>query len=94
MDLTYPAESERYRARVRATLRKLLPRDWRGLGALSDSEAREFGPWWRDVLRENSLLAPDWPTEYGGQGLSLLDRSILADDMKYGGRDRSPSVRT
>ena len=85
MDLTYPAESERYRAHVRATLREILPNDWRGLGALSDAEAEEFGPWWREVLRENRLLAPDWPTEYGGQGLSLLDRSILAEElMKFG----------
>ena len=28
---------------------------------------------------------PDWPTEYGGLGLSLLDRSILAEElMKVG----------
>jgi alkylation response protein AidB-like acyl-CoA dehydrogenase len=90
VDLSYPADSERYRESVRSLLREILPKDWKGLGALSEAEASEFAPWWRGVLRDNRLLAPDWPAEYGGQGLTLLERSILAEELMKVGAPQYP----
>lgn len=90
MDLSYPAASEQYRASVQETLRGILPPDWRGLGALNDQEAEEFAVWWRQVLVDNRLLAPDWPTEYGGLGLTLLERSILAEELIKVGAPQYP----
>lgn len=90
MDLNYPAESVTFREDVRSTLHTMLPDDWRGLGALSDDEAATFAPWWRDSLRDNGLLAPDWPVEFGGRGLSLLERSILAEELMKVGAPQYP----
>lgn len=91
MDLTYPADSEQYRDAVRTTLREILPRDWQGLGALNDTEAEEFATWWRATLRDHNLLAPDWPKEYGGLGLTLLERSILAEELMKVGAPQYPT---
>ena len=90
MDLSYPAESERYRESIRATLHSILPSGWRGLGALSASEAKEFATSWRAALRDNGLLAPHWPVEYGGGGLSLLEQSILAEELTAVGAPQYP----
>src|SRR4051794_23365051 len=90
VDLSYPAESERYRESIRATLHSLLPSGWRGLGALSPSEAKEFATSWRAALRDNGLLAPHWPVEYGGGGLSLLEQSILAEELTAVGAPQYP----
>lgn len=91
VDLSYPAESDSYRDRIRSLLREILPQDWNGLGALSEAEADTFASWWRGVLRDHHLLAPDWPTEYGGQGLTLLERSILAEELMKVGAPQYPA---
>src|SRR5690242_8346963 len=90
VDLAYPAESERYREEVRATLTSILPSDWRGLGALSSAEAGQFAASWRVALRDRGLLAPHWPVEYGGGGLSVLEQSILAEELTALGAPQYP----
>lgn len=85
MDVKLPTSAEKYRTHVRALLSQELPRDWRGVGAL-DSTAREaFNVTWRKFLVENALIAPGWPTEYGGGGLDLTSQSIVAEEFVRAG---------
>jgi hypothetical protein len=48
------------------------------MGALSLDELETFTTEWRKVLHEANYLAPGWPQEYGGAGLSALEQVILA----------------
>lgn len=85
MDISYPADSADYRDRIRRFLRDHLPAGWSGIGALSDSQYHDFLPVWRATLYENELLAPAWPREHGGGGLSPIDRVVLAEEFAHAG---------
>ncbi len=81
MEPTYPAESEQYRQRITAFLDEHLPPDWEGMGALGSEERTEFHNQWRETLRDNKLLAPNWPAEYGGGGLTHLEQVVLNEEF-------------
>lgn len=81
MDLSYPAEAEAFREKVRAFLDEHLPADWNGIGALPPDAGAAFEAEWRQTLRDAKLLAPHWPTEYDGSGLSHLEHVILNEEF-------------
>jgi alkylation response protein AidB-like acyl-CoA dehydrogenase len=81
MQPTYSAEAEAYREKVQAFLAEHLPPDWNGIGALPRDEVAPFTEDWRRTLGENHYLAPSWPKEYGGPGLSALEQVILAEEF-------------
>ena len=85
MDPTYTEQAEQFRARIRTFLADQLPDDWTGMGALSPDERRTFIDSWRPLLHEHDLLAVAWPAEYGGAGLSLLERTVLAEEFARAG---------
>ena len=81
MQPTYPAETETYRAKITAFLDEHLPADWAGIGALEGPERTAFANQWRETLRDNKLLAPNWPAEYGGGGLTHLEQVVLNEEF-------------
>ena len=81
MDLSYPAEAETYRTTVNEFLDANLPDDWQGFGAMPEEERIPWQNNWRATLRENSLLAPNWPAEYGGAGLSSVEHVVLNEEF-------------
>ncbi|MEU1525587.1 acyl-CoA dehydrogenase family protein [Nocardia rhamnosiphila] len=85
MNIDYPPEAETLRTEVREFLARELPADWAGLGALDEDEARRFTAWWRGRLAETGYIAPSWPTEYGGAGLSKLGQVVLAEEFAKAG---------
>ena len=85
MDPTYSDEAEAFRARIKEFLSANLPDGWQGIGALSREEILVFQKEWRQKLAANGLLAPAWPTEYGGGGLSELEQVILAEEFQRAG---------
>jgi alkylation response protein AidB-like acyl-CoA dehydrogenase len=85
MDPTYDAQAEAYREKVQAFLAEHLPPGWSGIGALPPGEALEFSAHWRTVLRDHHLLAPSWPAEYGGGGLSALEQVVLWEELYSSG---------
>ena len=74
-----------YREKIRTFLSATLPPSWEGLGALAPEEARSFSQTWRDTLRDHGLLAPSWPKEYGGGGLTQLEMLVLAEEFEAAG---------
>ncbi len=82
---TYSPEAEAYREKVQAFLSEKLPTDWRGMGQLEGRELEEFVADWRRVLFEGGYLAPGWPVEYGGAGLSALEQVIVAEEFAKAG---------
>ncbi|NKY61025.1 acyl-CoA dehydrogenase family protein [Nocardia flavorosea] len=85
MNIDYPPEAETLRAEVREFLARELPDGWAGLGTLDSDEARKFTAWWRGRLAETGYIAPSWPTEYGGAGLSKLGQVVLAEEFAKAG---------
>ena len=73
MDLTYPPETVAFREKMQGFLEEHLPADWKGIGALEPSARSAFQTEWRQTLRDARLLAPNWPAEYGGGGLTPLE---------------------
>jgi alkylation response protein AidB-like acyl-CoA dehydrogenase len=85
MQPTYTADAEAYREKVQAFLAEKLPAGWRGIGSLDGDELRDFVAAWRTTLHEANYLAPGWPVEYGGAGLSALEQVILAEEFARAG---------
>lgn len=85
MQPTYTAEAEAYREKVQAFLAEKLPSNWQGTGALEGEELETFVAQWRHTLYEANYLAPGWPTEYGGGGLTATEQVILAEEFTKAG---------
>ncbi len=82
---TYTAEAEAYREKVQAFLAEKLPHKWAGIGQLSGQELTDFVVEWRKTLYAAGYLAPGWPVQYGGAGLSALEQVLLAEEFAKAG---------
>ena len=85
MQPTYSDDAEAYRQKVQAFLAEKLPSSWAGTGQLEGDALTEFVTEWRHTLYEAGYLAPGWPVEYGGAGLSPLEQVILAEEFARSG---------
>ncbi|MCP5026383.1 MAG: acyl-CoA dehydrogenase [Actinomycetia bacterium] len=85
MDPTYSAEAEAYRDQIRGFLAEHLPASWQGLDSLPEADRTPWLEQWRSLLNEHRLLAPAWPTEYGGGGLSPIERVIVHEEFTKAG---------
>jgi alkylation response protein AidB-like acyl-CoA dehydrogenase len=85
MNPTYSAAAEEYREKVQAFLAEKLPPNWKGIGALSGDALEHFVTEWRATLFSSGYLAPGWPVEFGGGGLSELEQVIIAEEFARAG---------
>ncbi len=85
MDPTYTADAEAYREKVQAFLAEKLPSNWEGIGRLEGEALETFVGEWRNTLYEANYLAPGWPKEFGGAGLSSTEQVILAEEFAKAG---------
>lgn len=85
MDPTYSVDAAPYREKIQAFLAEHLPANWKGIGALDHEAAHRFTNEWREILSANQLLAPSWPVEFGGAGLSELEQVIMAEEFLKAG---------
>jgi len=91
MDLSFTAEEELYRARVRAFLKENLPQGWgtpgyelpRGLALV------ELLRDWQRRMLQHGFVAMAWPKEYGGQGASAVEMAIFNEECA---RVRAPGA--
>jgi alkylation response protein AidB-like acyl-CoA dehydrogenase len=81
----FPPEAEAFRSHVRSFLDDHLPDGWVGLGGLPTAEVAPFLDQWRKTLHAAGMLAPSWPKEYGGGGLSQMESVILAEEFARAG---------
>ena len=85
MNPTYSAAAEEYREKVQAFLAEKLPPNWKGIGALTGDALEHFVTEWRATLFSSGYLAPGWPVEFGGGGLSELEQVIIAEEFARAG---------
>lgn len=81
----YTAEAEAYREKVQAFLAENLPTNWGGVGQLTGQALTDFVTEWRKTLYSAGYLAPGWPVEYGGSGLSALEQVIIGEEFAKAG---------
>ena len=82
---TYTPDAEAYREKVQALLAEKLPSKWGGIGQLEGADLMDFVMTWRKTLYSAGYLAPGWPVEYGGAGLSALEQVIIAEEFAKAG---------
>ena len=98
MDLSYTAEEEAFRARVREWIAKNKP--------AGDSPSTEDLRAWQRRLHQAGFLGAAWPKEHGGAGLSPMEQAILNEELARAnaptparldgdllGRPRDPALR-
>lgn len=81
----YDLQAEEYREKVQAFLAEKLPSNWQGIGSMEGKAVEEFVAQWRNILATSPYLAPGWPVEYGGGGLSALEQVIVAEEFARAG---------
>jgi hypothetical protein len=82
MDLTFPPETEDFRAEIRKWLEANMPDGWFEPGfELSDTARKKFNVEWPAKLFEGGWICATWPEEYGGKGLTTMQGVVLAEEF-------------
>ena len=86
MDFSFTEEEEAFRKEVHDWIKKETPQRWFELDPLLWEEtdeswaiSREF----QQKLGRKGWLAPSYPKQYGGSGMSHMKRLILAEELGY-----------
>ena len=59
--------------------------DWQTDRFLGDDEAKAAAAEWEAAVHERGWVAPHWPQEYGGAGMSSMEHFILNEEMSKAG---------
>ena len=82
MDLTYPADTEPFRAEIHQWLIDNLPDGWGTPGfSMTREDRKAFLKEWTAKLFDGGWICASWPTEYGGKGLSLMQQVVLNEEF-------------
>ena len=81
-------EQSAFRTQVSALLDEKLPDryrdrkgDWQNDRVSEDPQVRETAEGWVNALAAKGWVAPHWPEEYGGAGLSSIEQFIFNQEM-------------
>lgn len=99
MDWNDTPEQANFRREVRSLIEARLPRRYREMAAAggpgerawendrksSEPDVRASAQEWHAALAERSWVAPHWPQEYGGAGMSSMEQFILNQEMARAG---------
>jgi len=75
MDFRFTPEEEAFRQEVHDFIEKECPADLRGGGVNIMEEVGNLFAW-RAKLAKRNWIAPAWPKEYGGAGMSIMEQFI------------------
>jgi len=85
MDFNYSAEDEAFRRELRAWLEQNAPRNLSqpvdGMSENSEEDWNKKIGWWRK-LASGGWTCVDWPKEFGGRGLSVLQNIIYHEELQ------------
>ncbi len=82
VDLTYPPQTEPFRAEIRQWLTDNLPDGWGTPGfSMTREERKAFNEEWTKKLFDGGWICASWPTEYGGKGLSLMESVVVNEEF-------------
>jgi alkylation response protein AidB-like acyl-CoA dehydrogenase len=78
MDLRFSPEDEQYRVKLRTWLEENLPAEPRPTEQDAEFAYRRD---WQRQLYAGGWVGINWPKEYGGQGATLIQQAIYAQEM-------------
>ncbi|HYD48520.1 MAG TPA: acyl-CoA dehydrogenase family protein [Terriglobales bacterium] len=83
MDLSYSADQERFRKKVRAWLKSNLPKKERDDVPSEHGDPRRIARLkaWQRKLYDAGYVAMGWPREYGGQGADVMAQTIVNEEL-------------
>lgn len=84
MDVSFTPEQEDFRQSVRNWLAENLPPDWGGprfTGPDDEAENARFQIDWERRLYAAGYQGIHWPKAYGGQGLTVVEHLIAAEEL-------------
>jgi alkylation response protein AidB-like acyl-CoA dehydrogenase len=87
MDFRFTPEEEAFRQEVHDFIEKECPADLRGGGVNIMEEVGNLFAWRAKVAKRN-WIAPAWPKEYGGAGMSIMEQFIYNQETA---RMRAPA---
>lgn len=99
MDWRDSSEQAAFRAEVRELIERRLPARYKAMAATGEpaervwefdrkapeSERRDAALAWHSALHERRWVAPQWPGEYGGAGLSVMEQFVLNQELARAG---------
>ena len=96
MDWNDTPEQAAFRAEVRKVIQERLPAryrqdadeeygGWQADRKSEDADIRQAAIDWASALAEKGWVAPHWPQEYGGAGLSPMEQFIFRQEMASAG---------
>src|SRR5688572_16110287 len=96
MDWNDTPEEAAFRAQVRQLLQDRLPQryvgssggEWQDDRRSEDEGKRKDAEEWASALAERGWVAPHWPKEYGGAGLSAMEQFVFNQEMALAGAPR------
>jgi len=85
MDFRLTSEEEAFRQEVRDWLRDNLPKDWQEDRFTRDRDPETWNIYrgFAKKLAAKRWVAPHWPVDYGGLGLSVIQQLIFNEEMAY-----------
>ncbi len=85
MDFRFSPQENAFRRDVRAWLKANLPDNWTGdrWSRGSDDDSWNIYKDFAGRLATKKWVAPHWPQEYGGLGLSVIEQLIFNEEMSY-----------
>jgi alkylation response protein AidB-like acyl-CoA dehydrogenase len=84
MDFRFTAAEEAFRQEIRDWLRENLPDNWTGdrfTRGRDDPEGMNVYKEFAKRLAKKGWVAPHWPKEYGGLGLSVVEQLVFNEEM-------------
>lgn len=84
MDLSFTAEQDEFRLRLRSWLAANLPAGWGTPGFHPFETYQEevaFLTQWQRTLSEGGWCGLTWPREYGGMGAGIVEQAIYNEEM-------------
>src|SRR5215468_9958068 len=84
MDFDFTPEQQRFRTEARTWLTENVPADLRGrafAASRADRDEVDRLREWQRTLHKAGYVGLDWPAEYGGRGVSIMEQIILYEEM-------------
>ncbi len=92
MEFRDAAEESQFRTQVRSFIQAELPSELKNQNLQQMMEEEGLGEGirsWRKTLARKGWIAPHWPKEYGGAGMSVVEQFIFNEEMAEA---RAPQV--
>ncbi len=90
MEFRDTPEEAGFRKEVRSFIQSNLPKDHKDLQEVEGGpDLREVLAPWRTALSKQGWIAPHWPKEYGGAGMSPVEQFVFNEEMAEA---RAPQV--